>query len=39
MVVVDATDTGELVGWARVPYRLGSEARATTGEPNGSRSE
>lgn len=37
MVVVDATDTGELVGWARVPYRLGSEARATTGEPNGSR--
>jgi hypothetical protein len=37
MVVIDATDTGELVGWARVPYRLGSEAKATTGEPNGSR--
>lgn len=32
MVVVDATDTGELVGWARVPHRLGSESSATTGE-------
>jgi hypothetical protein len=34
MVVIDATDTGELVAWARVPYRLGSESKATTGEPN-----
>jgi hypothetical protein len=34
MVVIDATDTGELVAWARVPYRLGSESQATTGEPN-----
>ncbi|HIK43979.1 MAG TPA: FAD-dependent oxidoreductase [Leptolyngbyaceae cyanobacterium M65_K2018_010] len=34
MVVIDATDTGELVAWAKVPYRLGSESRATTGEPN-----
>ncbi|MGF1567390.1 MAG: FAD-dependent oxidoreductase [Nodosilinea sp.] len=34
MVVIDATDTGELVAWARVPYRLGSESRDTTGEPN-----
>jgi hypothetical protein len=35
MVVIDATDTGELVAWAKVPYRLGSESKATTGEPNG----
>ena len=34
MIVIDATDTGELVAWARVPYRLGSESKATTGEPN-----
>ena len=35
MIVIDATDTGELVGWAQIPYRLGSESVATTGEPNG----
>ncbi|WP_035992155.1 FAD-dependent oxidoreductase [Leptolyngbya sp. KIOST-1] len=35
MIVIDATDTGELVAWAKVPYRLGSESKATTGEPNG----
>ncbi len=35
MIVIDATDTGELVGWAKVPYRLGSESKATSGEPNG----
>jgi hypothetical protein len=35
MIVIDATDTGELVAWARIPHRLGSEAQATTGEPNG----
>ncbi|MGB3138108.1 MAG: FAD-dependent oxidoreductase, partial [Nodosilinea sp.] len=34
MIVIDATDTGELVAWAQVPYRLGSESKATTGEPN-----
>lgn len=34
MTVIDATDTGELVDWAKVPYRLGSESQATTGEPN-----
>jgi len=34
MLVIDATDTGELVAWAKVPYRLGSESQATTGEPN-----
>ena len=31
-IVIDATDTGELVGWAGIPYRLGSESRVTTGE-------
>lgn len=34
MVVIDATDTGELVGWAQVPHRIGSESAATTGEIN-----
>jgi len=34
MIVIDATDTGELVAWAKVPYRLGSESKATSGEPN-----
>lgn len=32
MIVIDATDTGELVGWAQIPYRLGSDSWATTGE-------
>ncbi|WP_026100743.1 FAD-dependent oxidoreductase [Synechococcus sp. PCC 7336] len=32
--VIDATDTGELVGWANLPHRLGSESYATTGEPH-----
>lgn len=32
LLVIDATDTGELIGWAGIPYRLGSEARATTSE-------
>ena len=31
-IVIDATDTGELVAWAGIPYRLGSESRVTTGE-------
>lgn len=34
LVVIDATDTGELVGWANIPHRLGSESQATTGEVN-----
>lgn len=34
MVVVDATDTGELVGWANLPHRTGSDAQAFTGEVN-----
>ena len=36
MLVIDATDTGELVAWARIPHRQGSESRQTTGEPNAS---
>lgn len=34
MIVIDATDTGELVGWANLPHRLGSDAQAFTGEVN-----
>jgi hypothetical protein len=36
LIVIDATDTGELVGWANLPHRLGSESQATTGEANAS---
>ena len=36
LLVIDATDTGELIGWAGIPYHLGTEARAATGEPNAS---
>lgn len=36
LIVIDATDTGEVVGWAGVPLRLGTESRATTGEPSAS---
>jgi hypothetical protein len=32
MIAIDATDTGELVGWANIPHRLGTEGFATTGE-------
>ncbi|MFN5854533.1 MAG: FAD-dependent oxidoreductase [Pseudanabaenaceae cyanobacterium] len=32
MIVIDATDTGEVVGWANIPHRLGSEGFVTTGE-------
>lgn len=32
LIVIDATDTGELVGWAGIPHRLGSEAKTTSGE-------
>lgn len=34
MIVIDATDTGELVGWANLPYRLGSDGQGFTGEVN-----
>lgn len=34
LFVIDATDTGELIGWADIPHRLGSESRDTTGEIN-----
>jgi len=32
LMVIDATDTGELIGWARVPYRVGSDAQSLLGE-------
>jgi FAD dependent oxidoreductase len=32
MIVIDATDTAELIGWADLPHRIGSEGFATTGE-------
>ncbi|WP_432810247.1 FAD-dependent oxidoreductase [Pantanalinema sp. GBBB05] len=32
LIVIDATDTGELIGWANIPYRLGAESQATSGE-------
>lgn len=31
-LVIDATDTGELVGWAQIPHRQGSESAAMTQE-------
>ncbi len=34
MIVIDATDTGELVAWANIPHRLGSESYRTTEEPH-----
>jgi hypothetical protein len=36
LIVIDATDTGELVAWGRIPHRVGSESFTTTGEVNGS---
>ncbi len=35
MIVIDATDTAEVVAWSGLPYRLGSESNATTKEING----
>ncbi len=32
MIVIDATDTAELIAWAGLPYRVGSEAKARTKE-------
>ncbi|HEY9907381.1 MAG TPA: FAD-dependent oxidoreductase [Thermosynechococcaceae cyanobacterium] len=34
MIVIDATDTGEVVGWANLPHRIGSDSKSTTGEYN-----
>lgn len=34
MLVIDATDTGELLGWANIPHRTGSEPKSLTGEVN-----
>lgn len=32
MIVIDATDTGEFIAWAQVPYRVGSDARSVLNE-------
>lgn len=32
LIVIDATDTGELVAWAKIPYRVGSDAQSLLGE-------
>jgi len=32
MLVIDSTDTGELIAWANLPHRVGSEGFTTTGE-------
>lgn len=34
LLVIDATDTGEFVAWAQVPYRVGSDAQTLLGEIN-----
>ncbi|MFE4106056.1 FAD-dependent oxidoreductase [Almyronema epifaneia] len=34
LIVIDATDTGELVGWAKIPHATGSDARSLTKEIN-----
>lgn len=34
MLVIDATDTAELVTWARIPHRVGSDAQSVTKEQN-----
>jgi hypothetical protein len=33
LIVIDATDTGELVAWAKVPYRIGSDGKEVLQEP------
>ena len=32
MIVIDSTDTAELIAWANIPHRLGAEGFDTTGE-------
>ncbi|MEL6382728.1 MAG: FAD-dependent oxidoreductase [Cyanobacteria bacterium J06626_18] len=32
MFVIDATDTGEFIAWAKIPYRVGSDARSVLDE-------
>ncbi|MFM7885156.1 MAG: FAD-dependent oxidoreductase, partial [Pseudanabaena sp.] len=32
MIVIDSTDTAELIAWANIPHRLGAEGFSTTGE-------
>jgi len=39
LIVIDATDTGELVGWAGIPHQLGSESHTTTGEKSAAKQD
>lgn len=34
MMVIDATDTGEFIAWAQVPFRVGSDGKDLLNEPN-----
>ncbi|MEM1278981.1 MAG: FAD-dependent oxidoreductase [Cyanobacteria bacterium P01_H01_bin.152] len=34
MIVIDATDTGEFVAWAQIPFRVGSDGKDVLNEPN-----
>jgi hypothetical protein len=34
MIVIDATDTGEFIAWAQVPFRVGSDGKDVLDEPN-----
>lgn len=34
LIVIDATDTGELIAWAQVPFRVGSDGKDVLGEKN-----
>ncbi|MGD1859617.1 MAG: FAD-dependent oxidoreductase [Leptolyngbyaceae cyanobacterium] len=34
MIVIDATDTGEFIAWAQVPFRVGSDGKKVLDEPN-----
>ncbi len=37
MIVIDATDTGEFIAWARIPYRIGSDGKDVLQEPSAPR--
>jgi len=39
LIVIDATDTGELVGWSGIPHRLGTESKAVLQETSAPKKE
>ncbi len=39
LLVIDATDTGEFIGWSGIPHRLGTESKAVLQEVNAPRAE